>query len=358
MQQQIETTLGRLIAIPSTPNNPTACREAIEYVRSELELLGLHIVSDMDAKNPWLIATTIQTKTPSTLLAAHLDVVPGTPDVFTMHKKDGKLYGRGTYDMKFAAACYIEFAKAHADILPSLDIGFLFTTDEEIGGASVLHILEQGWRPGRVFIPDGGENWKIEKRAKGFYGMQLTATGRTAHGSRPWEGDNAVQTLMDILTTLRQEYPDKDKTDATFAVTGFSGGEAVNQIPSDATALLDFRSFDADELAAFYARITSMAAERGVIITIPQSGAPVAFDETSPVVQDFLETLRTIRGADPEYADSFGGTDARHFAKFGIPTIITEPRGGGRHAPDEWIMAEDLTPYYQLITQWLVKPHQ
>lgn len=355
MQEKIEATLKKLVAIPSVSNDPAACREVIEFVRSEFEPLGLHIASDMDAKNPWLIATTQPTKTPTTLLAAHLDVVPGTPDVFMMRKEDGKLYGRGTYDMKFAAACYIEFAKAHADILPTLDIGFLFTTDEEIGGASVLRILDDGWRAGRVFIPDGGENWKIEKRAKGFYGIQLTATGRTAHGSRPWEGDNAVQTLMNILTTLRQEYPEKDKTDATLAITGFSGGTAVNQIPSDATALLDFRSFDADELTTFYARITGLAAERGVIITVPQSGAPVAFDETSPAVQDFLQALRDIRGTDPEYADSFGGTDARHFAKFGIPTIITEPRGGNRHAPDEWIMAEDLEPYYQLIARWLCK---
>lgn len=355
MQEKIEATLEKLVAIPSVSNDPDKCREVIEFVRSELEPLGLFMHSDMDRPNPWLMATTKNTKSPATVLAAHLDVVPATPNLFKIRREAGKLYGRGVYDMKFAAACFLEFAKAHKNDFARLDIGFLFSTDEETSGASIIELVDAGWRPGRVLIPDGGEDWQIEARAKGFYGLQLTATGKTAHGSRPWEGKNAVHTLMDILTTLRQEWPEKDKTDATFSATGLTGGAAFNQIPDSATALIDFRSFDTDELSSFYARITSLAAERGVIITIIQSGAPVAFNKTSPAVQDFIEALRDIRGAEPSYVDSFGGTDARHFAKGNIPTIITEPRGGGRHADGEWIMAEDLEKYYQLLVRWLVQ---
>ncbi|HJP81099.1 MAG TPA: M20/M25/M40 family metallo-hydrolase [Candidatus Saccharimonadales bacterium] len=353
MQQNIEQTLARLIAIPSVPTNADACREIIEYIRSELAPLDLHITTDITVKNPWLIATAKDTKTPKTLLAAHVDVVPGDPDLFTMRRDNGRLYGRGAYDMKFAAACFIEFAKSHTGAIMSQDIGFLFSTDEEIGGASILQILDQGWRPERVFIPDGGEDWRIEARAKGFFGVNLSASGQTAHGSRPWEGDNAIEKILDLIETLRHEFPNKERTDGTLAITGISGGTAVNQIPSEATAMIDFRSFDADELTRFYERLTELASASGIIVTTPQMGAPVSFDRTSPLVQDFLQAYMRVRGTAPEYIDSFGGTDARHFAKFGIPTIITEPRGGGRHASNEWIMAEDLEAYYNLLVAWL-----
>lgn len=355
MQEKIEATLKTLVAIPSTSYNPATCREVIEFVRGELEPLGLFLHIELDRPNPWILATTKDTTAPGTLLAAHLDVAPASPNLFQLQHEGDKLYGRGAFDMKFAAASYIEFAKAHVDILPTLDIGFLFTTDEEISGASVVELINAGWRPGRVLIPDGGRNWQIEERAKGFYGAQLTATGKTAHGARPWEGGNAVHTLMDILTTLRQEWPVQGNNDATFSVTSLAGGTVFNQIPDSATALVDFRTFSTDELAAFETRLTTLAAERGVIVTIIQTGAPVAFDKTSPAVQDFLEALRDIRGEQPSYTVSYGGTDARHFAKVGIPTIIVVPRGGELHADGEWIMATDLEKFYRLLVRWLIK---
>ncbi|MDX2776673.1 M20 family metallopeptidase [Streptomyces caniscabiei] len=356
MQQNIEATLEKLVAIPSTSYNPDTCREVIEFVRSEIEPLGLFIHSDMDRPNPWLLATTQNTPAPATVLAAHLDVAPASPNLFGVRRDHDKLYGRGVFDMKFAAACYIEFAKAHAALLPTLDIGFFFTTDEEISGASVAELVDGGWHPGRVLIPDGGKDWQIEERAKGFYGAQLTATGKNAHGSRPWEGKNAVHNLMDILTALRQEWPVKGVNDATFSVTGLTGGSDVfNQIPDTATALIDFRTFSTEELTAFTAQLTSLAAERDIIVTIIQTGEPVAFDKTSPAVQDFLEALHAVRGEAPNYTVSYGGTDARHFAKANIPTIIVVPRGGELHGDGEWILAEDLDVFYQLLVRWLVK---
>jgi acetylornithine deacetylase/succinyl-diaminopimelate desuccinylase-like protein len=354
MQKNLEATLEKLVSIPSTSDNSAACHEIIDFVRGELEPLGLYVTSDTDRPNPWFIATTKDTKTPDILLAAHLDVVPGPIESFTMQKRNGKLFGRGVYDMKFAAACYIEFAKTHADILHTLDIGFYFSTDEEIGGPTVPLMLDMGWRPRRVFLPDGGEDWKIEERAKGFYGMDLAATGVTAHGSRPWEGDNAIHKLLDIAQTLRGEYPPKGKDDATLAVTVMHGGTAINQVPSDATMRLDFRCFDKDELIEFKSRVEQLASERDVTVTIPQWGYPVLFDKQSNHVQDFLRILPDFVDS-IEYVSSYGGSDARFFAQRDIPTIIIEPHGDGRHAPDEWIEADDLEKYYRLMERWLIQ---
>lgn len=355
MQKNLESTLARLVSFPSVSNNPDACRDIITYIQDELTPLGLHITIDLDRQNPWLIATTKKTLTPATMLAAHVDVVPAPDQLFDLHRDGDKLIGRGVYDMKFAAACYIEFAKAHIDTLASQDIGFMFTTDEEIGGASIVDILAAGWLPGRVLIPDGGDNWHIEERAKGFYGIEVTLHGKTAHGSRPWEGKNAIHHLNEIITMLRADFPDRQPSNATFAVTRISGGTAVNQIPDQATMHIDFRSFDGAELVRFLTILEKRITPLGGTYVILQSGASVVFDKTAPIVQDFITAMQHVTGNDALYSDSYGGTDARYFAQVGIPTIVAEPNGGGRHAPNEWLRADDLEKYYQLLVAWLIK---
>lgn len=354
MTTSLEKTLAELVAIPSATHDITACNEAIAYVRRRLSAHGLHIITSDDESRPWLFASTQATKTPAVLLAAHLDVVPGTEELYTLHQQDNKLIGRGVYDMKFAAACYLEFIDRHANRLHELNIGLLFTTDEEIGGDSMVHIIKSGIKADVVFIPDGGDDWFIEQRAKGFYGVKLEAHGKTAHGSRPWEGDNAIERIMDVCQTIRSEFPFTGPEGTTLSVNGVSGGRITNQLPDHASALIDIRSFDAVDLARFDTRIHELAAAARVEVLFTQTGSPVIFDKNNPAVQSFLEAYQTVRGEEPKYKDSFGGTDARHFAPYNIPCILLEPHGGRRHAPDEWIDRESLEQYYQLLETWLI----
>lgn len=355
MQTRLEATLAKLIAIPSVTENTAACLEIIKFVREELEPFGLHITaSNPDESHPWFYATTRDTLTPSVLLAAHLDVVPGPNEIFTLRKDGNKLYGRGAYDMKLAAACYIEFLKEHWHELATLDIGLLFTTDEEIGGDTMNDILATGLRPGAVFIPDGGGDWQIEARAKGFFGMSLHAIGKAAHGSRPWEGDNALHRIMDVTQILRSEYPFDGPDGTTLSITAITGGQAVNQIADTASALLDVRSFDGAALKNFELRVFELAAEYDITVRINQSGKPVIFDKQHPSVRPFLKALEELRGEPARFIDSYGGSDARYFALYDIPCIIIEPYGGGRHAEDEWLLADDLGEYYRLLEAWLL----
>lgn len=355
MQTRLETTLKELVAIPSVSGNATACKEILDYVRQKVSPLGLHITeSEPDASHPWFYATTQKTKTPEILLAAHLDVVPGSAESFVLKKQNDKLVGRGVYDMKLAAACYLEFLAAHAHDLHNLNIGVLFSTDEEIGGQSMLNILSTGLRPGVVFIPDGGGDWKIEERAKGFCGVSLSATGKAAHGSRPWEGDNALHRIMDMTHTLRQEYPFKGPDEATLSITSVKGGQAVNQIADTASALLDFRTFDSATLSAFKNRLYDLANSHGVEVSITQAGDPVILNRKHPAVHAFLKIMKTQLNKEPEFIDSYGGTDARYFVPYDTPSIIMEPHGGGRHSENEWLDAHDLAAYYQLIGAWVL----
>lgn len=354
MQEQLESTLATLISFPSVSIDPTACHEMLDFVRSEVESYGFYIHSQTDSPNPWFVLTTQQTKEIDTLLSAHLDIAPAPLELLTLEKRDGKLYGRGVYDMKFAVACYLTFIKEHQDTLRDLNIGILFTTDEEISGAGTVEFLKLGWRPRRVLIPDGGDGWQIEERAKGFIGLELTTTGVAGHGSRPWEADNAIHTLFDIGHTLRTEYPFISKRDATFSVTSLHGGETFNQIADRASLMLDFRSFRQDDIVMFNKRIDELTQSNNVSVRIIQQGAPLLFDRNGVDVQDFLTALHQLRGEEIEYSESYGGTDGRHFAVYNIPCIIVEPRGGGRHALSEWLLADDLLIFYRLLEKWLL----
>lgn len=356
IQQKLETTLAQLVSIPSVTADSSTCHEILRLVQNTLQPYGLFMRSNFDLANPWLLATTKDTNEPDILLAAHLDVVAAPADMFIMRKHGKNFHGRGVFDMKFAAACYLELLEAHAPELSQLNIGFLFTTDEEVNSIGMADVIATGLRPKVFFVPDGGENWTIEKRAKGFYGIELVARGKSAHGSRPWEGHSALHTLLDALQPLREKYTYKDKHEATFMINSIKSGEAFNQIPDYASALVDFRCFDKEELAECRQLVAKLVKTRGLEVTVLHSGDTIEFNDKTPLVQDFMRALRRELNTDElQFCDSYGGTDARFFVPLGISCIVIQPTGGGRHSSEEWIKANDLTKFYRLIERWLLE---
>lgn len=354
MYQQLKNTLYDLVAFPTVSSDTASNQAALTYIQAQFEPLGFIIEAHIDQERPWIVVSTKDTKQPDILLAAHIDVVPAEDSMFNLREEDGKLTGRGAFDMKFAAACYIELAKKHSEAIRNLNIAFYFTTDEEIGGDSVIDFLNLGWRPKCVLLPDGAENWHVEARAKGLYGIRLEATGANAHGSRPWEGDNALHRIMDICHALRQEYPHQKPAKPTLSITSITSGSVFNQIPDFASALIDFRSYDKKELLAFKTTVETLAEQHNVVLHIQQQGDPVIFDKNHPQVQNFLESFSSITKKPVEYIDSIGGTDARHFAAYDIPCIITAPHCEGRHGSAEWLQADDLLKFYTLIEHWII----
>lgn len=352
MQQKLEKTLEKLISIRSISSDSAACREIIELAGRELETLGLYTEWHTNTTHPWVYASTQATRTPHVLLVAHLDVVPAPETLFTLAKQDGRLLGRGVFDMKFAAACYIELFRDHAE-LRKKNIGILFTTDEELGGHSMTEVLASGIRPKVAFIPDGGDNWSIEKRAKGLHTIEILSVGKSAHGSRPWEGESALHTLLDISHILRAKYPSDKPSGATLSINQLRSGAAINQVPEHASMGIDFRTFSKQELEDFKLLIAELSRIHTLQIIPVNTGDPLLFDEKHPQVQGFLQVLEQQTGKEVFYCESYGASDARFFAEYNIPCIVIEPNGGGRHSNEEWLQASDLEKYYHLIEQWL-----
>ncbi|MFI5271249.1 MAG: M20 family metallopeptidase, partial [Candidatus Saccharimonadales bacterium] len=195
--------LDTLICFPTCAERSEDMINCFEYLEDSLNKANMKVRSHQSKLNPSLVATSRSTKHPKVILQAHIDVVPAKAQHYKLTKSDGKYHGRGVFDMKFAAACYLRLAEELSDKMDDLDFGIMFTADEENGGQNgVKYLLEQGYGADICILPDGGNDWKIEKTSNAVWIAKLSSSGVSAHGSRPWEGKNAINNLVEGLSEI------------------------------------------------------------------------------------------------------------------------------------------------------------
>ena len=348
--------LQRLIAYPTVTGHTQAVRDCLMYAERTFTISGMHINRYNCNGFESIVATTRNTMHPKVMLQAHLDVVPGDEPLFTMRREDGNLLGRGTFDMKYAAACFLKLVEDMHDDIQDYDFGVMFTTDEEYSGQDgVRYLLEQGYGCDVCVLPDGGDNWRLESAAKGNWMVNVTAKGKTAHGSRPWEGDNAADRLIEFLGALREISVVKAHTDTTLVVSTINAGKATNQIPEIAEATIDIRFLSPEAYGQIRLRLEPIARKYGVELNTVHLIPATQLDLSLPVVEDWERIVNEIRGqSNGGYALSFGSSDARYFAEKGIPTIVTRPDGGGHHSESEWIDESGLYEFYECLKLYVV----
>lgn len=349
--------LKTLIEFPTVTADQAANRQAIEWIEHFLSERGMHIQRHTVNGFESLVATTRPTKTPKVLLAAHLDVVPGNPEDFAFKIKDGRYYGRGTADMKYAIAAYLQLVDDLRADLGTYDFGIMLTCDEEFGGVNGTEfLLNNGYGAEVVILPDGGDtptSWKLERSAKGMLSLRVTTTGKSAHGSRPWKGENAVDKLIRLLQEIQADFRDQTPDTNTLNLGVISGGSAYNQIPDRAEAQLDIRTLSDEDAEQIRSRIKQIctANEAQLEPVVPYGNACRA-DKTNPLVAAFLQKLYKIADNVSEL-DSYGSSDARFFAAKKIPCIVLSPPCDGYHAPDEWMSVKGTDELLDLITSYI-----
>jgi acetylornithine deacetylase/succinyl-diaminopimelate desuccinylase-like protein len=366
IQKDLETTLAQYVAMPTTPDNIPACTKAMNAIAADFASSGM-LVHVAASAHPWLIATTtpqaMRQKHVKVLLVAHFDVVaPHNKTHFTLHTTKDTLFGRGVFDMKFAAACYKELVNnyAQANNLNTYDIGILLTTDEEKGGQDgARDFLNQGWRCDLAIIPDSGWNWTIEERAKGLTYLYLQVNGRSTHSSRPWDGDNPIHRLAPALTEISQHFKNDNPQGVTVSIVSLEGknGTQINitQTPDWVKAGISVRAFTTNEITKALDYIKGVAAAHNADVTLTLNDPPVHLLRNHPLVTSFIHIAREVHGEPIKFSDAMGASDARYFAQYNIPTVLMYPEGGGYHGPDEWIRRQDLYKYYNLLHTFIQK---
>ncbi len=346
--------LSDLVAYPTESRQVEVSEKCFKYLADYITDRSMRVELRNSNGFPSLVATTRKTPKPKVVLQAHLDVVPADAKQYKLQEKAGKLYGRGVYDMKFAVACYLQLVDDLKEELDQYDFAIMLTSDEELGGKNgVGYHIEHGFSGGVCILPDGGNDWHIEAGNNGVWMIELTAHGRSAHGSRPWEGENAIDKLTAAVIEIKSLFKESAPHKCSITVSRISGGHAINQVPDDATATLDMRFVDDDHHQAKRAKIESIASKAKLTIkTIAEE--PVGnIDLKHPAIKSFAKVAAKVRGKQLGECRSFGSSDARFFTAKGIPAIVVRPAGGGAHSSEEWIDKTDLIQFYEVLKAYI-----
>ncbi len=283
-------------------------------------------------------------------LYSHIDVVNGNGVLFTPIETEDKIVGRGAIDMKFADAVNIAVLQNLPSGILEKKIAFIITSDEEVGGQFGAKYLaeEIGLRGGCVIAPDGttkNDTWKFELKNKGTIHTKFYAKGKSAHGSRKWEGDNALERLIDFYQELKAKFDigNKDVWKSTLNLGVLKGGTATNSVADEAMMQTDFRYVDEDERQSFYREIDKLAKKYNVVFDHYVDAAFIDVPKDNSFIKAYRKSAeKFMNSSDIQDTWNTGSFDAREFFKVGITPIILMPRCGAGHSDDEWIMKEDL----------------
>lgn len=355
---ELEDIFRQLIAIPTVTGNYEANHDALDYIERFLKKQGMRC-----KRYEWngcesLVATTRMTKKPKVMLAAHLDVVPGEENLFELKEKDGKYYGRGVLDMKYAIAAYLQAVQDLPGNIRNYDFGIMITTDEEAGGVDgVARLVETGYIPQVCILPDGGLNWQIQLYSKGFLYLSIAAKGKAAHGARPWLGDNALNRLVQIINESQRLFEDPG-TDPevkinTLNIGRVTGGKAPNQVADQAEMLFDIRVSSDAEGGRLLQEIEKISARHNATVNVLVNGCTTNFSLKDPVFAEFAALITEKTGVTVTGSRTPASSDIRYYIPHKVPCISVYPPGGSHHSQNEWIDKKGFYQFEEIIRTYL-----
>lgn len=329
---ELRALTERLVSIPSH-DDETAAGDAIE------DWLRDHTDADVrrdDAGNVRAWRATEQSGE-SLAFVGHHDVVP--PDdtqvaadgSFVVAERDGRLYGRGTADMKGAVAAML---LAFRDADPSRPLGFASFVGEETGGEGARYAIEDGFDPDWAVVGEGSTGYfregvlDVAVAHKGRRASALVAEGESAHASEPEAGENAVYRAADAVDAVRNlDAPTAEVLGETVAgsvvVTEIEGGTAWNVIPDECTITVDERTVPGER--ADLGRAEDVP---GVSWTVDQDLPPMACS-SDRLADRALSAVRAVQDGGGEHVAKPHATDAGWLAEAGVACVVCGPAEPG-----------------------------
>lgn len=300
---------------------------------------------------------------PTLVLCGHLDVVPPgeswTRDPWVPELVGGRLYGRGSADMKGAVAAMLVAAQRIEEEASSL-IGQLIlalVADEESGGERGAGAIIDSIRGADGVIVGEPSNGRLCVSHRGMCFVELVTRGRSTHASVPHRGVNAVMLMVEVLHSLKGlnlTYRDHEFLGRpTFALgTTISGGTKTNVIPEQCSATLDVRKVsgmtDTSVLEDILRHLERAGLADAVEMRVVTSGEPAEVDPDAAIVQVAAAAFEQEFGVPPELCGMDAATDGWWFAnRAGVPTVMALGPGSIEdcHIADESVEVAELEAY-------------
>lgn len=358
---------GDLVRIDTTnpPGNETP---AIQLLEARLRQAGFETVTVPypDGENRSHVVARLRGtgERPGLLFSGHVDVVPTgnvawTVPAFGGEIREGRLYGRGSCDMKSGVAALVVAAKAIAASGTPLkgDLVVALTADEERNclGADALvnEPLFEGLGATIVAEPTSLGLFIAEK---GAFWVEVTFYGKTAHGSMPSAGANAVTAMADFLMRWERRYPTDRPVHAllgtpTLNVGLIHGGVKCNVVPDQCLAQLDMRTVPGLEHTMLMAHLRETAEEVAALrpgvrfdVAVLSDRQPVSCPRDSELALALAAAVEQVAGVDPTPRGVPYCTEASVWCPvLGIPAVICGPGAPQMaHQPDEYVETTEV----------------
>jgi acetylornithine deacetylase len=345
----------------------------IEWVRDYLQGFGAktRLTHDASRKKANLFATLGDSKKPGLILSGHTDVVPvdgqnWDTDPFAATERDGRLYARGSADMKGFIGIILaqapKFVAALNDNRLEAPLHYALSYDEEVGCLGVRGLIadleEQGIRPAGCVVGEPTSMQPIIAH-KGTHRFRCAVHGREAHSSYVTHGVNAIEYAARLVVFIRQladRLAQLEQRDYGFTVpystlsTGLiQGGIAANVVPKDCVFQFDMRTLPQAKPDALYEEIHRyaelLAAEMrgidpsaGIDLQWVSQTVGLAAAESDAIVQWAMQLSKNPTVGKVSY-----GTEAGLFQKMGVPTVICGPGDiAEAHRPNEFVALDQL----------------
>ncbi len=351
MKQLVDLTKD-LIAFKTTHDNPEGIKQCMDFIEAYFDECGL-AYGTLESNGYRSVFVTPEKGYAPVLLMAHIDVVAANPDQFTPMEKDGKIFGRGAIDDKYAAALCMVLAKeylhknsSNGDGQSKLPFGVVITSDEEIGGHDGAEKVLEQLKCELCIGLDGGNLESIVTKSKGLLTLKLVCAGKAAHGAQPWLGENPIEALMEDYQKLKTFFPDDDPQhwNRTLCFSKIHAGESFNQVPEKAEAVFDIRYTEHDDTDELFAQLNAAVSGELSIMRTELMLMP----KDSPYVEKLFEVAK---GAEPGFG--LGASDARFISKYDSVGIVWGPEGGqSEHTADEYIDIASLVKLYGMLDEY------
>ncbi len=309
----------------------------------------------------------------SLMLNGHSDVV-GVSDMrapFQPVIRDGRMYGRGAYDMKSGLAAAMLALKAAQELSLRGDAMLSAVVDEEYGSLGTEALLAdwQRWKADATLIAEPTE-LALSIAHRGFVWLDLETFGVAAHGSKPELGIDAIAKMGKLLVAL-ERHDQALRADPKHNLLGsgslhaslITGGEEISMYPAHCQLLVERRTLPGESMTSVQAEAQKLIAEIAAADADFQASAKATFARSAfsippehPLVRQTKRIAEGRLGREAPVIGSSWWTDAALFAEQGIPTVLLGPVGAGAHAREEWVDLESVAQcqaiYSELIAEF------
>ena len=298
----------------------------------------------------------------SMMFCGHIDTVgvAGMKAPFDPVERDGRIYGRGSQDMKSGVAAMIDVARVISES-GGLDAGKLViacVVDEEHASIGADALVTK-WRADAAVVTEPTD-LQVAIAHKGFEWVEIETEGRAAHGSRPREGRDAIRLMARVLSgldtldrQLQSRTPHALLGTASLHASLIEGGRELSSYPDRCHLQMERRTIPGEapgsagrEVEELLKRLRDEDAEFKGASKVMFARSPYELSASHELPQAMLKAIGTQAprhsGTEAPIGMSFW-SDYAILADAGIPSILYGPTGGGLHSVEEWVDAKSVT---------------